>query len=115
MSTSSFGLIVGGSTIAIATVQESFPVLTTRFTPPPACFTNVYQPSESTSIIHSSGIPTYIWAIFPTDRPDCFPNGHTTPTFSPGLCPVDFITASTVLSSDSNASLDRTVATCCPQ
>ncbi|PYI09654.1 hypothetical protein BO78DRAFT_415582 [Aspergillus sclerotiicarbonarius CBS 121057] len=78
--------------------------LTTTFTPPASCLSDIWA-------VNSTGL---IWMnLGPTDTAECLPSGWGPSTyFSPGLCPSGYIIAKTIEYIGSNTT--ETAATCCP-
>jgi hypothetical protein len=84
--------------------------LTTIFTPPAACFTDIYD---------GPVIKAENWILFPTFAPQCYP-----PTLdlglaevnhiSPGICPFGYneVKATVFVATESSTTI--TYATCCP-
>jgi hypothetical protein len=84
--------------------------LTTIFTPPAACFTNIYDDPK---------IKSENWILFPTFATDCYPPNldlgiDEIDHISPGICPFGYNEVNATVFVATASSTTVTHATCCP-
>ena len=84
--------------------------LTTIFTPPAACFSDIYD---------GPLVKTENWGLVPTFAPQCYPpnlalGDDEVNHISPGICPFGYseVSATVLVATASSATV--TYATCCP-
>jgi hypothetical protein len=104
------------SIMALATTSASLP-LTTVFTPPASCFTDIawYQQVSqggSATVGPLAGCPQCWLGL--SDEPSCMPPGwDVNAVFSPGVCPQGYSVA--CASVHMSGTRLETVGTCCPR